>query len=289
MPVTFLAQSSKTQSGVDVKRVTVRMFVKPKQAKAWLDTNTRNRPLMEMLVDVYARDMREGRWQENGDAIRFDRGGVLLDGQHRLEACVKSGASFWTDVAYGLDPECFQTIDGGSKRKVSQVAAIMGVTNATIVSAAASYLWTHSAHGAEHIGCPRYTPTRTQHEEVIIKTRPLLESSATAVRGFPRRFATPAILCFCHYLFAQDDRSTAERFFSDLKSGVNLSLKSPSRVLREKLTDLSKEKAKLPTPEIIALIFKAWIAYRSGKQIGKLQWRSGGKAPESFPDIRRVA
>jgi hypothetical protein len=284
--VTFLAQSSKKQSVVEVKRSTVRMFVKPKRAQEWLDSNTRNRPLMESLVDVYARDMRDGRWQENGDAIRFDREGVLLDGQHRLQACVKSGAGFWTDVAYGLDPECFQTIDGGSKRKVSQVAAMMGITNATIVSAAASYLWTHENYSAEQIGCPRYTPTRTQHEEVIVKTRPLLEASATATRGFPRKFATPAILCFCHYLFTQDNRAAAERFFSDLKSGVNLSLGCPARLLRERLTALATDKAKLPTPEILALIFKAWIAYRGGKQLRKLQWKSTGKSPESFPEVK---
>lgn len=281
--MTFLQKQSQKQSATEVKRTTVRMFVKPQQAKAWLESNTRNRPLMESLVDVYARDMRDGRWQENGDAIRFDRKGTLLDGQHRLAACVKSGVGFQSDVAYGLDPECFHTIDGGSKRKVSQVAAMMGVTNATIVSAAASYLWTHANHGAEQIGCPRYTPTRTQHEEVIISTRPLLEASATATRGFPRKFATPAILCFCHYLFTQDNRAAAERFFSDLKTGANLGLGSPARLLRNRLTEHSTDKAKLPTPEIIALIFKAWISYRAGRQLQRLQWKSTGKAPEKFP------
>ncbi|MDP2620568.1 MAG: hypothetical protein Q8P46_10395, partial [Hyphomicrobiales bacterium] len=76
-----------------------RCRITPELAREWLEkTNRKNRPLSELKWTAYAVDMLEGRWQYNGDAIRFGSDGVLLDGQHRLMACVEAGIPFETDV-----------------------------------------------------------------------------------------------------------------------------------------------------------------------------------------------
>ena len=41
-------------------------------------------------VTAYAEDMAAGRWKENGETIKFDSEGRLIDGQHRLAAVVKA-------------------------------------------------------------------------------------------------------------------------------------------------------------------------------------------------------
>jgi hypothetical protein len=53
-------------------------------------------------------------------------------------------------------------------------------------------------------------------------------------------------------------------------------------VLRKKLIEDKMSKARLPQREILALIFKAWNAYRLDKKIKVLRWN---KEIEKFPNL----
>jgi hypothetical protein len=74
------------------------MTVTPDQALKWLeDTNTNNRSVRDIHVQRLASDMKNGKWRGfNGEAIRFDSLGRLVDGQHRLWACTVAGVPFDT-------------------------------------------------------------------------------------------------------------------------------------------------------------------------------------------------
>ena len=61
----------------------------------------------------YAADMKAGRWQLNGEAIKFDKNGHLLNGQHRLHAVVRADTTIQMLVISGLDPETRTTMDSG--------------------------------------------------------------------------------------------------------------------------------------------------------------------------------
>jgi len=87
-------------------------------------------------VKEYVSAMIEGEWLYNGEAIKFDRDGRLVDGQHRLEAVVKANKPIAFLVIRGLDPEVFKTIDTGKKRSAGDVLAIKGVKNPNAVGAA---------------------------------------------------------------------------------------------------------------------------------------------------------
>jgi len=110
--------------------------ITPEVAAIMLENNPANRNIKKNHVDAMARDMIAGRWQTNGDAIRMNCDGSLIDGQHRLTACVKSGVPFQTVVISGLDADVRATIDGGAKRTHGDRLGMMGVSNATHVSAA---------------------------------------------------------------------------------------------------------------------------------------------------------
>jgi hypothetical protein len=75
--------------------------VTPKKAMEWLKRNIANRPLSPVTVNNYARAMSDRAWKLNGDCVRFNGNGDLVDGQHRLTACVKSGQSFETYIVRG--------------------------------------------------------------------------------------------------------------------------------------------------------------------------------------------
>ena len=94
------------------------VIVTPDMAVKWLDeTNTNNRQVREDHVSRLAADMLTGKWQgRNGEAIRFDTTGRLVDGQHRLWACVQSETPFETLLIKDVDPDTFSTIGIGAKK-----------------------------------------------------------------------------------------------------------------------------------------------------------------------------
>lgn len=69
-------------------------------------------------VNMYAKDMEQGRWKFNGDTIRFDKEGRLMDGQHRMKAIIKSGIPQICLVVRGIDNSVMDTIDNGLKRSL---------------------------------------------------------------------------------------------------------------------------------------------------------------------------
>ena len=95
----------------------IRMSVEkitPKRAERYLKQNDRNRKLSPKTVAKYAKSIRTGEWQVNGQSIIFSADGRLLDGQHRLSAVVVAGKPIETCVIRGIQDGAFKTIDGQS-------------------------------------------------------------------------------------------------------------------------------------------------------------------------------
>lgn len=93
--------------------------VTPDMAKAWLVLNTNNRVVSESRVDMYANDMRDGNWKLTHQGVAISVDNVIGDGQHRLMAVVKSGATVPMLVTTGLPTENIIAIDRGFVRSVS--------------------------------------------------------------------------------------------------------------------------------------------------------------------------
>ena len=101
--------------------------IDPEFARVLLEMNTNNRPKSIKLIREYAEDMVAGKWKLNGETIKITAdGSKILDGQHRLEACILSGTPFDTYFVEVEDASSFDTIDIGRKRTGSDVFAIRG-------------------------------------------------------------------------------------------------------------------------------------------------------------------
>ncbi len=258
-------------------------------AREWLEKNVpNNRPLSDSFVIKYGLDMMEGRWQYNGDALRFDTAGRLIDGQHRLHACIEADVSFDTDVIFGLSPEAIRTIDIGRGRTAGHIAHFEGAQNASSACAIASLILLHRRHGIQYLTDARCQPTKPQVVEAVRGLAGLDEAVVQAgILG--KKIAPPRVVGFCYYQFAAQDRDIARRFFDELGHGLNLSLDNPVYLLRERLLTDRMAKAKLPQLEIVALFFKAWRFYRENRPVRKLFWKRDGAAPEKFPEIGEAA
>ena len=142
----------------NARRVT--MLITPQLAQQWLERNTRNRPLSEKpLSSPTALTC----WRADGSTTALRSAsipaGSLIDGQHRLKACIESGVSFENDVIFDLPPEAMRTIDIHRPRTAGHIAHIEGAQNASCACAVASLIVLHRRHGIQQLNDPRCQPT----------------------------------------------------------------------------------------------------------------------------------
>jgi len=114
------------------------ILITPAMAHDWLKRNVGNRPLSRSRVARYAEDMRNGRWVENGETIKFNDKGDLIDGQHRLEAIVVSGTAARILVVGHLAKIAALTIDDGKKRSHADRLRLFGQVEMPTIAAAAT-------------------------------------------------------------------------------------------------------------------------------------------------------
>lgn len=100
---------------------TATIYVSPATAERWLAKNTANyRALSADKVALYARDMKNGDWKNNGETIKFYEDGTLFDGQHRLAGVVKAGVPVLMTVVWGINKDV-TICDSGMNRTQLQM------------------------------------------------------------------------------------------------------------------------------------------------------------------------
>lgn len=104
------------------------------------ELNGGNRKVSSVKVAEYEDAMSVDEWPLTGATIVFGKSGRLLDGQHRLRACVRSGKPFRSYVVFGIDDSAFSFIDAGRKRTNPDVFKIAGVSNAEATAKAVRWL-----------------------------------------------------------------------------------------------------------------------------------------------------
>lgn len=252
--------------------------VTPDVARELLDRNTNNRSIRLAKLRSWTNALTSGRWMLNGDAIRLSRSGVLLDGQHRLRAVIESKITVVMLLVEGLDDRVFSTIDSGARRSGADALAREGKKNSHALSATLAFIHRYFK------GTPGYTMA-LQPDEILglLSEYPEAEESV-GFTGKAHRLMSPAALAGLHYLFSLVDRSAANRFVEDMKSGAGLEENDGVYQLRERLIRDRQSKSKLPDREVIAIAIKAWNARRDNRSVRTLSWRH--HAGEKFPKIR---
>lgn len=256
------------------------MTITPQVAAMLLAVNLGNRRLVPNLVDRYARLMATGRFVENTDCIGLGSDFRLMNGQHRLTACIQSGCSFTATVKVGIDPDAFHVLDNGRPRQKSDLLSIAGHPSSKVLAAVATLLFRYEQ--GDLTG--RNVGVEADQMFELIDRYPEIHDAV--LRGHScRGVMTASLAAFGEVLFARQDPALARAFFDKLASGESLAAGSPVLALRNRLLADRVSKAKLPQAELIALMFKAWKAFRDGKKVTTLRWRSEGPRAEAFPSI----
>lgn len=150
--------------------------VTPEQATAWLDANTaRNRKLKSWVVENYATAMRRGEWLLTGESLKF-ADGQLIDGQHRLTACVLAGVPFETVVIEDIDPGVFEVLDTGTKRTAGDALHIAGIEGGSrLVATAVALMQLRTGWSSAKIN---NTITRHQFMKYVVANEDTLRSAS---------------------------------------------------------------------------------------------------------------
>ena len=258
----------------------VRETITPETAAEMLKKNVDNRPVSKAHVSRLACAMKRAEWDFNGSTIKVSVGGRLLDGQHRLLACVESGCSFDTLVVYGLPNECFATIDQASRsRKVSDVLAIDYGASMRNVTAALSVLYQFKEQG----GIENYNTkvmagfTVEAAREMLIRHPRLIDCVSHSQNARVWRNAYCACL---YYLFYTVDATLGQEFIDVMRNGSS-DVKRPFNLFREGLIRMRIASAQPDTQAAAARAIKAFNAEISGRSVSVLVW----KVNEEFPRI----
>lgn len=268
--------------------------VTPELAEKWLAQNIHNRNLRERAVLAYARDMEAGNWAENGEAIKFAKGvvlllegqpplygGTLLDGQHRLQAVSLSGVTVKLLVVTGLEHHTQETMDDGRKRTLSDALALRGEQNAVALASILrrALMWTQG----QYRNTGAYTPTNTECLK-FLEEHPETRESANVAKHLRAPTKLPSsVLGLTHWVFTQIDLEDSTWFFERLGTGANLEQYHPILTLRKRAQEIDKNSGRVPEDVLLAFVIKAWNAYRGGEQLKLLRFKPGGATPEKFP------
>lgn len=176
-------------SGVYKPRQTIKTIT-PMMAQAIINKSKelgfKNRNVSERLVNRYARAMENGQWFINGEGIAIDTDGRLVNGQHRLLACIKAKMPFITTVCEGVDPKAFATYDSGRSRDASQVLAIDGVPYYNAVSSiirgvaairSASHIATKALDISNQDVVAEYNANKDVYDRITLAIGPLCQKT----------------------------------------------------------------------------------------------------------------
>jgi len=241
--------------------------IAPHIAKAYLEKNFKNRKHSSMLVASYARDMKAGKWEITGDPIQFDTNGRLLNGQHRLLACVAADTPFQTAVVYGLNPSAQSIIDTGKPRSISDVFQMHEVHNAMTVAAIVRTIFAQK-HG--QLRSKDLKPTHTEARDILVKHKGVHHSAreAQGTLGVPK-----AIAGYVHFIgfHVLGKEARAKAFLEVLKSGVPNYVGDPVHRFRERiLRNTGVER--LTRDELFKATIYAWNLFAKKEAVANFKW-----------------
>jgi hypothetical protein len=260
--------------GQPTQVTTTQETITPEQAQTMLDKNQNNRPLKEASIKRYASAMVEGKWALNGQGIILDGHDNLLDGQHRLHACVRAGVPFLTLVVRGVVREdAFSTMDTGRNRTPADILAMLGSieysATATAIRMLIRYFGTlNNVPGKKNDIEPYQVASFfEEHDEI--------EKAAELSGGFGSKLKpiiAPAVVIATAYLALTNGHGQNEvkTFFTKLRDGTGLEQGNPIFALRERMQKEARDKARSDAFQRMLLTIRAFNAHVEGRQLRQL-------------------
>jgi hypothetical protein len=265
--------------------IEIKVITPIEAAKILQHNNPKNRNIQTNRVARYVREMLNGRWTENGDPIRFDIHGDLIDGQHRLSAVVGASMQQSFLVVKNVEHDAIYTIATGKTRNAGDILAIDSEVAPKRAQTFASALKTFSSYRGNgmittfsKMNNADVSAAYQEHDVLITEAADWLLPLLTGQVNLMPRGSLLALAM----IFSELCENSAQEFMGDVITGSNLSDNSPQKNLRELLLKAKMKTIKRTGEEKLNTFIKAWNSYRGGrtqKNSHTISWRIGDVQP----------
>jgi hypothetical protein len=259
--------------------------VSPELATKWLNGHVNFRPISERTISQYIADIAGGRWQENGETIKLDEHGKLVDGQHRLEAIIRSGKSVESWVFEGARKAILRTVDTGKRRTLGDLLHHNGEKYPNALATLLGMVHRHLM-GQLRDAASRGAMSHQRGETLLSKFNEARQSIALVHADTRKTLVPRTMLAFVHMMAGRhDDKEMADLWLKEVITGENISAKHPTYELRKWMVNrlaTSRPGAKASPVVMLAVTTKSWFYFRDGEKVSVLRWRSDEEFP-TFP------
>lgn len=258
---------------LEIKQV----VITPEQAEELLKMNINNRSVRPRKVNELADAMKRGEWEMSNDAIVISEGNILLNGQHRLMAVVKSGVACPFILYTGAQDSSFDIMDTPTIRRISDVISRKGGKNGSKTeSTITRYINLHKdlLNGWETIKRFDTHPSATRRELVDLydKHEKLIEKwvkkvGAIVARGV--RLASEAYLAALA-IFLERDLGHEEKNIEGYLKALLIDGATQHKtilVIRKKLMLHQMKREKIDRHDILRYIIRGWNDYLLGREV----------------------
>jgi hypothetical protein len=244
----------------------------PDTAKKYLESNFVNRRVKKSKVTEYANAMRAGNWGLTGQTLIFDTEGHLINGQHRLLACVESGCEFKSLVVFDSDGD-ISMIDMGASRSTADILDIMSPSLrngevSKILEGAWYSLWQYGI-----TGWITSTPTPYDRAKAILKNDRLLRIADENKVKYKARLVRPSNSLALSYIgeIAGENKEKIDRFIRKIRDGYGELLieNEPAVIYRSFMEDARDSKVVYQNPQQLKFAIKALAFDLDGRKLTK--------------------
>jgi hypothetical protein len=257
----------------------------------------RNRSVCQAVVDRMASDMKAGRWEINAETIKLDSRGILVDGQHRVAACIASETGFSTFVAYGVDTYC--EVDVVRPKSVKDGLVMFdgrkpGPRTAMSMEGALGNVISYGKQAAY-----RDAPLNLSHNTrvKILTSNPYLDrclprfteefvvegGSQGKLQSSPLRPGVAlAILWLCE--IGEQDADVVSTFLKSVRDGIGLSQGDPAAAYRNMIISSAMRKRQVPHREAFRLGLNAIVSHLAGRKLQIIRPSSSAQFPGAPPN-----
>lgn len=250
--------------------------IDPKLASLWIslmpsEQRLLNKSNLQKLCD----SLSMGFWNEkNGETIKFDTSGSMIDGQHRLYMIERTQKTITCPVWYGCEKDSITTIDTGKARSLGDILKIHGFTQSNQAASVVNNIMSYIECG--HLKTTSCTSAALRWAQG--HSTKLYRSMKAAQQAKP--YLPVSIGGMLHYLYSEVDNQGADMMFREFKKSTGRcnavdTLKNTTVKYKEKGRGVH-----LSNQLYCSLATKAFNAYFLGDDVKVLRWNRAERTPQ---------
>jgi len=257
------------------------IVITPEMANEFLEKSEfngdfRQRKLNTRTIDYYAEAMRAGEWIPfTNDCILIDDEDRIINGQHRLSACVKSGKPFASYIVFNADSSLIHVADKGVPRTIPGDFYINGAKNVSTLSTVIKLLYCANKYN----GYLTISGIKLMYHQAkkVLEAYPDVESIVNLCKSKKYGISgiTYAMNAFLATIINEECQDKAWEFIEKTKTGEELKKRCPILALRNLSSMWARSSYQMPRMEHRLNVYvRAWNLYAQGKQASYLRMDS---------------